>query len=182
MTDEILMMSYRENKDFRLFNELIGRYAKPALSIARSYMTDEAGAEDALQEAFIRIMNKCDQFRANQPFAPWFYRILRNICIDMIRRRKMHAVLAMRYVNETESSSGDRSLADATPYRALVGKLSSREREVVLLKIAQDLSFEEIAQIVGCSVEAAKKRSQRGIARLRELAQGARMRLQQTGT
>ncbi len=182
MTDEMLMISFRDNRDFRLFSELIERYAKPALSIARSYMLEKEGAEDALQEAFLRIMNKSEHFHAGQPFAPWFYRILRNICIDMIRRKKIGSMLDIRLTDEWDVAIEDQSSDISANYRRLVEKLSSNEREVVMLKIAQDLSFEEIAKIVGCSVEAAKKRSQRGIERLRILARKANMSLQQTGT
>jgi RNA polymerase sigma-70 factor (ECF subfamily) len=182
LTDEVLMLSFRDGRDIRDFNELVVRYVKPAFSIARSYVRDKESAEDAVQDAFVRVINKCERFRADQPFAPWFYGILRNICIDMIRRKKIRDLLTLRFTGEIQTLAIEPAEPDAAPFRGLVEKLTVREREAVMLKLAQDLTFEEIAKVAGCSVEAAKKRSQRGIERLRELAHSDRRGQGQTGT
>ena len=168
-TDEYLMTCFRDHGDYRYLEALTDRYSAPAYNFARQFLFERENAEDAVQETFIKIFRGSEHYDSGHVFAPWFYRILRNTCFDMLRKRKVYDDHMEKYEAIVPQS------VIPAPELASVSKeylvhLTKEEREIVLLKVVDDLSFEDIAKVVGCSVEAAKKRAQRALGRLRAFA------------
>jgi RNA polymerase sigma factor (sigma-70 family) len=102
------------------------------------------------------------------PFLKWFYAVLRNECRDHLRKRKR------RYAEDIlQFRDNDLPFIDSMEIRSesmdLLSRIDRKERTVLELRIVDTMSYEEIALAVGISAEAAKKRAQRGIARLREM-------------
>ena len=171
-----LMMRFKRRLDETAFERLICDYTPPAAALAHQMLRDPALAEDAVQEAFVRVIRKRRQYVSSRPFSHWFYAILRNICIDMLRKRKREkdAVLHLthrfkRYVRN-EPASDDLSLLNTLPLH---------ERFVLKLRVVHSMTFEEIAVALDISEEAAKKRAQRGLRKLRQqIEQAERVRRQ----
>ncbi len=163
-SDEALMLAFRDTLDEALFTELMTRHYGPALHVAETRIFDSESAADAVQEAFVRVVRKRRHYDGRR-FAPWFYTILRNICTDIIRKE-------MRRKNKMEAFRAE--VPEAAPavrrdeFDALIASLPPRDREALTLRYAADLSFAEIAPLLDCSEDAAKKRVQRALARLRE--------------
>ena len=88
-TDEVLMGLFRDQFDQSAFDALLARHHSRALLVAQRVLNDRASAEDAVQEAFIRVVRSRQDFDAARSFAGWFYTILRNICTDILRRRML---------------------------------------------------------------------------------------------
>ena len=123
---------------------------------ALSILKEESAAEDALQEVFLRLLSG-KYFPEPGKERAYLYRCMRNVCFDELRRRKRHR-------KETE---GGRT-AEAYAYFELVAGLSEREREIITLKILGGLTHREIGTVMGITEQAAKKRYQRAIEKLRE--------------
>ncbi len=163
------MAAYRDGRDRAAFAALVDRYLDPAVAVGRQILADAAAAEDAAQEAFMRLLGSADRFRDDKTFSNWFYTILRNVCVDMIRknaRRKKHTA-AYAHIVDTASEPPE---SDAPEIDRYLSRLPVDLRSVLVLRIVEDMRFADIAAVLGISEEAAKKRAQRALRRLRGTA------------
>ena len=175
MPDERLMARFRSRLDAAAFDHLAGRFLRPATAVARQILSDRTLAEDAVQEAFLRLIRSRDRYDPAKPFAPWFYAIVRNVSVDLLRRRARYREalddLAAR-VPAGAAVEPPAGVADGpavgTGAAALLGLLPRGERAVLVLRIVEGMPFREVAAALGLSEEAAKKRAQRGLQRLRD--------------
>ena len=163
------MRRFQERLDARAFDEIVSRFISPASAVARHILADADLAEDAVQEAFLRIIRNRRRYVPGKAFSSWFYTILRNICRDMLRRRDRQVRLAREFAARGVERS--RQGVDGIGTGAdLLAALPDKPRTVLTLRIVHGLAFAEIAAALGISEEAAKKRAQRALRRLRELA------------
>ena len=176
-SDEDLMRAFRRSADEARFNELFRRYVAPGLRTARSILRDETAAEDALQEAFLRLVRARRSYRPGSRFSSWFYTILRNVCRDELRRPRPAAFpdgASPALPGRANPVIDLERAEDADLARTALARLPDGDREVLALRVYADLSFAEIGRACGISQEAAKKRAQRGLARLRQALSTAR--------
>jgi len=175
MPDERLMARFRSRLDSAAFDHLASRFLRPATAVAQEILSDRTLAEDAVQEAFLRLIRHRDRYDPAKPFAPWFYAIVRNVSVDLLRRRARYREalddLVARLPDDAmvepfaETPDGPMAASGATDLLAL---LPRGERAVLVLRIVEGMPFREVAAALGLSVEAAKKRAQRGLRRLRD--------------
>ncbi len=163
-----LMGKFQDELDHEAFEAIFNRFSGPALTVASSILPDRRQAEDAVQEAFMRIVRARDQFDPSRDFAPWFYTILRNVCTDYLRRKQRSPE-----INGDEDTlrrcARDGCVPPDSPMLKLLDRLSDGQQAVLKLRIFHDMRFRLIGEALGISEEAAKKRGQRGLRRLREL-------------
>src|SRR5262245_47181729 len=95
MSDEELLLAYREHADRLAFPELVHRYERELYSYLRRYLVDASLAEGAFQETFLQVQLKCDQFEEGRKFRPWLYTIATNQAIDAQRRNKRHRSVSL---------------------------------------------------------------------------------------
>ena len=135
-------------------------------SIALRYAGDEAAAMDIAQDTFLKLLSHIGQFRSDAKFDTWLYRLVVNSCLDHQRRkRKLRPLLdglldAVCTVHETvlhELLRQERKEA----VHDVVAKLPPEQRIVVILRYMEDLSYEHIADIVGCSIGTVSSRLNR---------------------
>lgn len=141
------------------FEVIVKRYMTWAYGTALGLVGNSADAEDLSQEAFIKAYTHLDTLQADRKFIPWFYQILRNLCLSHLRRRKCRpAVQAEDFIfTEHEDPAEDRPGSDMerkelmhSVWRA-IDKLSPNHREIIILRHFQHLSYEHIAQCLHCS-------------------------------
>lgn len=148
------------------FHEIVKRHYTLAVYFAQGRLGNATLAQDAVQETLIRIVRERNRFDGERPFASWFYTVLKNICIDIQRREGRYKEKLEDFAAETR----DREQHDGTgDHLEALNLLSEQEREVLLLRLVSGFSFREIAHHFECSEDAAKKRAQRALRRLREL-------------
>ena len=164
------MKRFKRSLDQGVFEQLVEDYAAGAAAVSNQILGDRALAEDAVQEAFIRVIRKRRQYVASSPFARWFYTILRNVCIDMLRRRDRNMALTRRFGDEIAKSGAIKSHSGDL---ALLEMLAPLERHVLELRVVHSMSFKEVASALDISEEAAKKRGQRGLRKLRQKLMGS---------
>lgn len=137
------------------FEFLVNKYRREALFHARSFLGNAEDAADACQESFTRAFLAMPRLQQLDAFYPWFYRILRNYCLNMLDRRKT----ATRYRVEQQREGGA-NVEAATPLLLLekteeqklvweaLETLSPEFREILVMKYIQDLKYDEISQML----------------------------------
>lgn len=134
-----------------------------ALGLATAMLMNAVEAEDAVQEAALRAWNRRSNRRPGTELRPWFLAIVANQCRES-RRGRWAGVLRFAQPPDTPAPSPDRdSIIDM---RAALARLPRRTRIAVILRYYLDLPIDDIAAILGCSVEAAKSRLRRGVSAL----------------
>ena len=162
------MIRFVAELDSRAFDQIVARYLHPGLAVARQYLQDSSLAEDAVQTAMLRVIKQRHKYQPSRPFANWFYTILRNTCRDMLRHQSRQA----RLVREAATARAYRTHyapSGELETRDLLETLPKTLRDVLELRILHALAFRDIAAALDISVEAAKKRAQRGLRLLREV-------------
>lgn len=163
---EALMARFRERIDPAAMEGIVAGFMAPALTAARQILASESLAEDAVQETFLRLVRHPCRYDPGRPFSHWFYAVLRNACRDLMRRRSRRAEVERSAAVPEHTSPSD----DSEDLQLLLVRLPAEEKTVLILRLKGGLSFEEIGAFLGISLEAAKKRAQRGLQRLREMA------------
>jgi RNA polymerase sigma-70 factor (ECF subfamily) len=158
--------------DTEAFGMLVDRYQERCLRLAQHIVGSREDAEDAVQESFLRAYRYLGSYREREKFAAWLYRILVNQCRNILGRRQRSElpmaeweweVTAGAEVGRAEQGGLGDELARA------LGALSAEQREAVVLRYSEELTYDEMAVVTGAGVSALKMRVQRACARLREL-------------
>jgi RNA polymerase sigma-70 factor (ECF subfamily) len=160
---------------------LVARYQLSALRLAFLLTGSPTLAEDLVQEAFLAAYHALPRFNLAQPFAPWFYRIVTNSARMRHRASERHPTLsleaervtgAMAELRPDPAVGPEEQLERAEVRRevgALLASLTSAQREVIVLRYYYGFSDQEIAEIVGCRVPAARQRLYGGLHALKKL-------------
>ena len=120
---------------------------------ALGFLGDRESAREAAQEAMMKAYAARARYDTNQPFYPWMYRIVKNTCLDILakRRRRPRVALDMERFTDSRPSpldSAQKSQDHARRWMAM-GQLSAPHREIINLRHFQDLSYGEIAEVLG---------------------------------
>jgi RNA polymerase sigma-70 factor (ECF subfamily) len=179
--NEALMLRFR-NGDVRAFEILLSRHRQSIFDfILRSvgpYNT--AQAEDLTQETFLRVVKQASTYEQRAKFTTWLYTLARNLCIDASRRRKHRKAQSLDATDEDGNSMLDRTAAPTPAVdRQVIGQqlqerlqlaiseLPEDQREVFLMRESADLSFKEIADVIGVSENTVKSRMRYALEKLR---------------
>jgi RNA polymerase sigma-70 factor (ECF subfamily) len=172
---EAHMAAFRRTGDPAEMDALVAEFIRPALGVARELLRDAALAEDAVQDAFLRVVRRRKQYQPGRSFASWFFTILRNTCTDRLRRQAREArslrnlaEQSPTHANPEPPGATRETLAAARTARAMIDELPADERAVLTLRLVHEMPLRNVADALGVSYEAVKKRAQRGLRRLRE--------------
>jgi len=181
--EELVARSVRGDTDS--FNELVLRWERPIYALAYRTIGREEDARDVCQETFLRAFRALPRFRGQAKFSSWLYRIALNLCHDWLRReRRTPIVPAPEGVDPIElvaEADPSESIEDVLARKDLsrvvsraMAALPEEQRTAIVLKEYHGLTFQEIADLVGCPLSTVKTRLYQGLTVLRrELAKGA---------
>ena len=158
----------------------VEQYGKATYNFAFRLTRNDADARDLTQEAFIRVYRAWRSFKPGTSFLSWIYRIVTNLYRDELRRRKGRYQEEIPDDNEPQAFGGDRPLAvepideyvDAQlsePVSRALEALSPEQRQIVVLADIEECSYQEIAEVVGCSIGTVRSRLHRARGQLRKL-------------
>lgn len=162
------------------FAELVCRYRAALERVALSKLHDRADAEDVVQETFLAVLRFKHTFDVERSFRGWLWTILLNHCRQMSERnQRQHAVegepiarlSAAHEPCSHESGLSNLLIAERTEHlHLLLQRLPEAQADALRLRFFGDLKFDEIADVMRCSLNAAKDRVRRGLLKLAELA------------
>lgn len=161
--------------DMEAFSQLVLQYEKKAFSFAFRILKDATEAEDAAQEAFLRVFDKINTFREDSSFSTWFYTILNNVCLDILRKRSRAVETVSIHQSDSENDEYELQIEDTTqsPHDKLQKKevqkllntallsLSEEHRAVIILRDINGFEYDEIAKILDISLGTVKSRISR---------------------
>lgn len=167
--------------DQRAFAELVELYKDKIFHLTYRMLNNRHEAEDMVQETFLRVYRNLEKYDHNQKFSTWIYRIATNLCIDRLRRRKPTYSLDAE-LNDQEGSDGYAMLPsdERTPegetllletqtiIRDAIATLPPKYKTVMVLRYLQDMSLQEISEVVDLPVTTIKTRVHRGREYLRK--------------
>ena len=186
MTDEMLVESYAKGNN-AAFDILLNRHKDNIYSYIYFIVRNTEQAEDIFQETFVKAITTIKQGRytENGKFRAWISRIAHNLIIDNYRQEKNEQMISndefeVDLFNNQKFSDGtiedelvkNQILADV---KKLVGYLPDNQKEVLILRYYQDLSFKEIADITGVSINTALGRMRYAILNMRRMAEEKNM-------
>ena len=154
--------------DAEAFRALFESSKDRVYSIALAFFNgDDAAAKDVTQQVFLKLMTHIAQFQNRSEFSTWLYRLVTNACLD--QKRALRRFLFFGSEDEIEiadrrASAEARFIAHQTEaeIRGAIAELKPKLRMAVLLKYFDDLSYEEMAQALGCSKGTVASRLNRG--------------------
>ena len=151
--------------DTAAFALLVERYSGKGLTLALRFLQNREDAEDALQDAFVRVFHALNGFEFRSGFSTWFYRILYNVCMTVLDRKHRRPVMTELDEDVFENPVSDPlpdSIAEHGEFRFIVEeeirKLPSRYGAILTLFFLNDQSYEEIAHVTGLPLGTVKNR------------------------
>jgi RNA polymerase sigma-70 factor, ECF subfamily len=172
MSDRAIIEQVLEG-DVEAFSRLVDRHYPRCARIAVRILGNREDAEEAIQDAFLRAFKALGDYEDRERFSSWLTRILVNQCRTVLARTKRRDALFA----ELDPHRLDFIIADQpdeggwTELEHVLGQLPAEQREAIVLKYADDLTYEEMSRITGAGESALKMRVQRAFARLRALLQ-----------
>jgi len=133
--------------DREAYQMIVVRYMQTAYYIALGFVHNQEDARDLSQDAFIRAFRKIKQFDPERRFFPWFYKLLKNLCLDHIKRRRRYNEVPLDSVQVIKEDKEDREMK-AVMWRG-IEELPFEQREIIILRYFRQYSYEEIAEITG---------------------------------
>jgi RNA polymerase sigma-70 factor, ECF subfamily len=186
LTDEELLLTYRQTLDRRYFENLIRRYERELYTFLRRYLGDTQLAEDTFQATFLSVHMRMNQFEEGKRFRPWVYAIATNKAIDCQRRNRRHRIssldaaigdrdsvpdsLGKRIVDDTMSPP-DAAMFEESGQRVrdVVAQLSPDAQHLIQLAFYQGLKYAVISEILGIPLGTVKSRVHTTMRKLSEI-------------
>lgn len=181
--DAELMLRVKQG-DLGAFEALVEKYKQPAIHLAARTLGDPDEAEDVAQAAFVQVFKAADRYSPTAKFSTWLFTIVRNLCLNELRRRSRHPADRLEGATSEEGDDLPHQHRDTTATLpddlALRGELEAKvaealgslpegQRTAIVLHTEEELSYEEISQILGCSLSATKSLIFRGREKLKEM-------------
>src|SRR5579859_1493385 len=181
-TDEALMIRFQSG-DRTAFAVLVRRHQTPLYNFALRQLRSSPTAEEVVQDAFVRVVQKATDFKHESRFTTWLYTIARNLCVDALRKNALRRHPSLDEPRPGGDGEGPtlgeqtmdvRSNVERTAVAVEIGErvaaavatLPDEQREVFLLREVSNLPFKEIAEVVGVPENTVKSRMRYALERL----------------
>jgi RNA polymerase sigma-70 factor (ECF subfamily) len=163
--------------DTEAFGQLFLRYERTVLNLTWRLLGEREEAEDVKQEAFLRVLTKAEQFRGDCSFKTWILRIAHNLCCSALRRRQRRPEvdpldeMVLEPREEQVDANPEAHLLRrelAAQVQAALQALPEHHRAMIVLREMEGLTYDEIAEALGCTRNAVKVRLHRAREALRK--------------
>ena len=156
--------------DSQAFETLVDRFYERVYRLAMVWLHDAQLAPDACQEVFLRGFKGLKGFRFKADPFTWLYRATRNVCNEMNRKKRPETLLSEPMDQSPRAEDTVDAATTTRLVRNLLSGLSARQREVVLLRIFEELSVEQTARAMGCRPGTVKALLHKALGNLRVAA------------
>jgi len=186
LSDEDLLLRYRESGKRSEFAKLVQRYERELYNYLRRYLGDPELAEDVFQATFLQVHLKCQTFEQGRRFRPWLYTIATNQAIDAQRKTKRHKMVSLDRAGSENEREDTGSLVDllVSSEPAPIAHMDDQERQRVMRDAVQELpeslktaivlvyyqgmKYREAADVLGIPVGTVKSRLHTAVQKLAE--------------
>jgi RNA polymerase sigma-70 factor (ECF subfamily) len=180
--DAALMLRVKQG-DSEAFAQLVDKYKQPVMNLVYRMLRDATEAEDIAQNVFIQVHKSALRYQVSSKFTTWLFTIARNLCLNELRRRSRHPADSMEAAHPENEEQPWQQFEDkknfSPPETLLQGELEQKidealaelpenQRTAILLCRQDELSYEEIAKVLRCSLSATKSLIHRGRETLKE--------------
>jgi len=180
--DAALMLRVKRG-DTVAFAQLVDKYKQPVINLAFRTLHDATEAEDLAQNVFLQVFKSAHRYKRMAKFSTWLFTITRNLCLNEIRRRSRHPAESIDAPHPEQEDQPLHQFEDRKtflPHESLLhgeleqkieqalAELPENQRTAILLCRQEELSYEEIAEILDCSLSATKSLIHRGRETLKE--------------
>jgi len=159
-SDESRLVREAQRGGVEAFSKLVEKYKRRAYFAALGLVRNHHDALDLSQEAFARAYRAMRRFDTTRPFYPWLYRIVRNLCLNHLKRRSRQQEVSMEIIEPcggeslADSRAGPAELAVRNELRERLWRamenLTPEHREILVLRHFQEMSYAEIAETLEC--------------------------------
>jgi RNA polymerase sigma-70 factor (ECF subfamily) len=174
--DAALMLRVKQG-DCDAFEELVEKYKQPVMNMVYRTLPDATEAEDLAQHVFLQVFKSAHRYEVSAKFTTWLFTIARNLCLNEIRRRSRHPADSL---DETFADNDDQPIRQAEDLRTFsppdsllhgeleekieeaLAELPEKQRTAILMCRGDEFSYEDIAEVLECSVSATKSLIHRG--------------------
>ena len=181
MSSEKALVQKAKTGDRDAFAALVSAYEGKIYNLALRYLGNREDAMDASQEVFLRVFRFLPGFQEESGFSTWIYRIGVNVCKDMLAKRAKRGELSLELPDEEEdyrtaevadSRYDPEAIVEQADLREslaeAIGQLPQQQREMIVLRDIQGLSYEEIGQVLSLEAGTVKSRLSRARENLRK--------------
>lgn len=176
--DSVLITLYRNGNE-AAFNLLVDRYHSKVFTTIFLIVKDQDVAEDLIQDVFVKVLHtlNSDKYNEEGKFQPWVMRIAHNLAIDHFRKAKRYPTILLEdgsnvfnSLSFAEDSSEEQQIKEETLayVRNLIDELPEAQKEVVIMRHYLDMSFQEIAEQTGVSINTALGRMRYALNHIRK--------------
>lgn len=176
--DSELIAQYRNGNE-AAFEMLVDKYKSRVFTTIQMIVKDQGTAEDLLQDVFVKVVQTLNSDRYNEEgkFQPWLMRIAHNLAIDHFRKMKRYPSVVMEdgsnlfnTLQFAEKTAEDIQIKDETYelVRKLIDELPESQRQVLIMRHYMDLSFQEISEQTGVSINTALGRMRYALINMRK--------------
>jgi len=180
--DAALMLRVKRG-DRAAFAELVGKYQQPLFNFICRTLRDDAESQDLAQNVFLQVYKSRQRYQHTAKFSTWLFTIARNLCLNEIRRRSRHPAESLEETHGEHDDQPSRQFEDkkiflpadkllhgelANKIEEALAELPENQRAAILLCRQDELSYEEIAKVLDCSLSATKSLIHRGRETLKE--------------
>ena len=152
--DEAGWVAAAQRGDSRAFAEIVRHYQRPVYRIAYAMTRNAADADDVAQETFVRAYQAIGRFRVGEPLYPWLSRIAVNLVYSLFRRRKRRPETALdplleagqQWASEDDVEEATEAAEGRAHLEAAFAELKPEHRSVLVLRVVEGLSYDEIAK------------------------------------
>jgi len=168
--DAALMLRVKDG-DMRAFEELVEKYKQPVMNVIFRTLRDQVEAEDLAQNVFVQVFKSAHRYQVTAKFSTWLFTIARNLCLNEIRRRSRHPAESLE-TSQTESDDHPaRQFEDVKTFsptenvlqaelenkvQLALDELPENQRTALLLCRQEEMSYDDISEVLGCSLSATK--------------------------
>jgi RNA polymerase sigma-70 factor (ECF subfamily) len=157
---ERLLVVRAQAGDEAAFSELVERFSPRLRYFLRKMLASADGAEDALQDVWLDVLRHLPRLADPQALVAWLYRIARDQAFGRLRKRSRseQPLDETSVIDTAAAEEGDFSPEDAAQIHTALDELPADHREVLVLRFLEEMSYEEIARVVGCQLGTVRSR------------------------
>lgn len=160
LTDKQLFDRYLNGETEQVFKHLTQSHGQRLYVHARGMMGTHEDADDALQNALIKVWQNLPRFKGNSSFFTWMYRITTNECLNLLAKRKSNKLVSFDNTHSEPYHAGHHLGPDGDEIqkrlKSALDTLPDKQRQVFLMRYQEELSYKEMAEITGTSIGALK--------------------------